>query len=59
MLTAIRSRGSTTRPTTWISGGTIDTHPRATSKALEFAGLPDLIDDFQNEVNEIYERRTD
>jgi len=26
---------------------------------LEFTGLSELIDDFQNEVNEIYERRTD
>lgn len=26
---------------------------------LEFTGLSDLIDDFQTEVNEIYERRTD
>lgn len=26
---------------------------------LEFTGLSELIDDFRNEVNEIYERRTD
>lgn len=26
---------------------------------LEFKGLADLIEDFQNEVNEIYEQRTD
>ena len=26
---------------------------------LEFTGLSDLIKDFQNEVNEIYEQRTD
>ncbi|UIO98480.1 DUF6516 family protein [Halobaculum sp. CBA1158] len=26
---------------------------------LEFTGVSDLIDDFQTEVNEIYERRTD
>lgn len=26
---------------------------------LEFTGLSDLINDFQNEVNEIYERRSD
>ena len=26
---------------------------------LEFAGLSDLIEDFQNEVTEIYEQRTD
>ena len=26
---------------------------------LEFTGIADLIADFQNEVNEIYERRTD
>ena len=26
---------------------------------LEFTGLSDLIEDFQNEVNKIYEQRTD
>jgi hypothetical protein len=26
---------------------------------LEFTGLPDLIEDFQHEVNEIYEQRID
>ena len=26
---------------------------------LEFSGLSELIDDFQNEVNEIYDQRTD
>jgi hypothetical protein len=26
---------------------------------IEFTGLSELIDDFQNEVNEIYEQRTD
>lgn len=38
-------------------------HHRHTSDGdvtnLEFTGLSDLIGDFQNEVNEIYERRTD
>jgi len=31
----------------------------ATIEALEFTGLPDLIDQFQTEVNEIHDRRTD
>ena len=38
-------------------------HHRHTSEgeieALEYTGLADLINRFQNEVNEIYERRTD
>lgn len=33
--------------------------PEGDVEALEYTGLPDLVDRFQNEVNEIYERRTD
>jgi hypothetical protein len=33
--------------------------PAGDIEKLEFTGLSDLIDDFQTEVNEIYERRTD
>jgi len=33
--------------------------PEGDITKLEFTGLPDVIDDFQNEVNEIYEQRTD
>ena len=32
--------------------------PEGDITKLEFTGLSDLIEDFQNEVNEIYERRT-
>jgi len=41
----------------------VDRHHRHTPEgdieALEFTGLSDLIDQFHNEVTEIYERRTD
>ena len=33
--------------------------PEGDITALEYTGLPDLIDRFQTEVNELYERRTD
>ncbi|MDL5363888.1 DUF6516 family protein [Halalkalicoccus sp. NIPERK01] len=33
--------------------------PEGAITKLEFTGLSDLIDDFQTEVNEIYERQTD
>lgn len=33
--------------------------PDGDIESLEFTGLSNLIDQFQNEVNEIYERRTD
>ena len=40
--------------------GGVDRHPpEGEITKLEFAGLSDLIDDFQNEVTEIYEQRTD
>ena len=41
-----------------MSAGIIATH-RSDITKLEFTGLSDLIEDFQTEVNEIYERRTD
>jgi hypothetical protein len=33
--------------------------PEGDIEALEYTGLADLINQFQNEVNEIYDRRTD
>ena len=33
--------------------------PEGDITKLEFTGLSDLIEDFQNEVNKIYEQRTD
>jgi hypothetical protein len=33
--------------------------PEGDITKLEFTGLSDMIDDFQTDVNEIYEQRTD
>jgi hypothetical protein len=32
--------------------------PEGDVEALEYVGLPDLIEQFQNEVNQLYDRRT-